>query len=296
MNPKKTWRKFNFKEWRSDEDLRRVSREARSFWLDLCGLIYEAGDQGRLSLKGRPYTVQDLADVLGDDPRVIRRLLAELQAAGVFDTSTDNFITSRRILREEVAADFYQKSGRSGGNPALKNKEFRDQPLKPKNQIKEQEPEKEKNSEEAKASSAAAPPAVSHWELCVHAICAQTGKTPATERGYLGLLRKDLAGFGGEDALREIITDALSRDRIDLKGWLRDAVNRRKAAARANPARPTVALCRLGEFRWCHDWSTGENFTTEGDRRIPIGRNLTDAESAEVVRAVDAAQTMRRAA
>ena len=147
MSAKKSWRKFNFKEWRSDQDLSRVSREARSFWLDLCGLIYEAEDRGRLSLKGKPYSIDDLAAVLGDDRRVVKRLLAELEAAQVFDRDSENFITSRRILREEVAGDFFQKCGRSGGNPALNNKAEALSPLKPKNQRPEPEQEKKKKED-----------------------------------------------------------------------------------------------------------------------------------------------------
>lgn len=152
---KKRWRKFNFVEWRSDADLRRCSREARSFWLDLVGLIYDAEDGGRLSIKGRAPTDRDLAEILGDDPRTVRRLLSELQAAGVFDID-QNFVVSRRISREEHSAKIAREYGKRGGNPALKNKAVDEKRVNPtlKLETRNQKPEQDS---EAKASGADAP-------------------------------------------------------------------------------------------------------------------------------------------
>ncbi len=98
------WARFNFAEWRSDEDLLACSREARSLWLDMCGLIYAAKDRGRLVRANRlPHDLESLNAVLGDDVRVLRRLVTELEAARVFNRDPDGAIVSRRIRREFAA-------------------------------------------------------------------------------------------------------------------------------------------------------------------------------------------------
>jgi hypothetical protein len=152
---KKRWRKFNFVEWRSDADLRRCSREARSMWLDVVGLIYDAEDAGRLSIKGRAPTDKELAEILGDDPRTVRRLMGELQAAGVFDLE-DNFVVSRRISREELQAKVSQEYGQRGGNPALKIKAEVENRVNPVNKKPKPEP-RVREDDDADASSRVKP-------------------------------------------------------------------------------------------------------------------------------------------
>ena len=97
---KRHWTKFNFKEWRSDPELQQCSRAARSLWLDLCGLIYEAEDGGRLTLRGQPFDNRQLSAVLGDDPRTIAAALKELGKAGVYSVDPDGAVFCRRIRRE----------------------------------------------------------------------------------------------------------------------------------------------------------------------------------------------------
>lgn len=121
----KPWRKFNFREWRSDEKLRRCSRDVQAIWLDLCGLIYEAEDMGRLSVIDdgvrRPYTRSELCKITGDDWRVMDRATAELVKHGVCDLE-GGYLVSRRIAREEQKALQDASNGAKGGNPALKDK------------------------------------------------------------------------------------------------------------------------------------------------------------------------------
>lgn len=108
MTRKRHWRKFNFKEWRSSPELLQCSRAARSLWLDLCGLIYEAEDGGRLTLRGAPYDSRQLAAVLGDDPRTITAVLKELGQAGVYSVDPDGAIFCRRIRREMLKENISQ--------------------------------------------------------------------------------------------------------------------------------------------------------------------------------------------
>lgn len=118
---KTPWMKFYPGDWQSEITLKRVSRAARSLWLDIICLIHQGGDH-RLHFNGENPTDRDLAAVLGDDVRTIRKLLSELEKAGVFSRNEETFIISRRILHDKVKAERDKINGKLGGNPALKNK------------------------------------------------------------------------------------------------------------------------------------------------------------------------------
>jgi DNA-binding transcriptional ArsR family regulator len=144
---KRVWYKHFPSDWRSDVLLRQVSRAARSFWLDCIGLMYE-GNSHRLEIGGEPMSVQQISAALGDNPRTVRKLLAELTDMGVCTVDDDGFVTSRRISREFEKAEKDQTNGRKGGNPALiikeNDKSRVNPPLKAQNQ--EPEPEEEKKA------------------------------------------------------------------------------------------------------------------------------------------------------
>lgn len=116
----KPWLKFFTADWRSEITLRCVSRSARSLWIDLLCLIHEGGD-GRLHFNGQNPTDRELAAVLGDNPRTIRKLLSELETAEVFSRNQEDFIVSRRVIRDLQKAERDTENGRTGGNPSLKN-------------------------------------------------------------------------------------------------------------------------------------------------------------------------------
>lgn len=126
----KPWLKFYPGDWQSEVTLKRVSRAARSLWLDILCLIHQGGD-GRLQFNGDNPTERDLSAVLGDDPRTIRKLLAELESAGVFSRDGQNFITSRRILRDNIKAEQDKNNGKLGGNPSLKNNDLGENGVNP---------------------------------------------------------------------------------------------------------------------------------------------------------------------
>lgn len=134
---KKPWMKFYPSDWQSEVTLKRVSRAARSLWLDILLLIHQGGDH-RLHINGDCPTDRDLAAILGDDPRTVRKLIAELESAGVFSRDDQNFITSRRILHDNLKAEKDRNNGQLGGNPSLKNKGLRENGVNP--QVKAQNP------------------------------------------------------------------------------------------------------------------------------------------------------------
>ncbi|MBD8555446.1 hypothetical protein IFT84_13120 [Rhizobium sp. CFBP 8762] len=93
-------------------------------------LIHEGGD-GRLHFDGINPTERDIAAVLGDNPRTIKKLLAELETAGVFSRDQHDFIISRRVIRELEKVERDTRNGRTGGNPALLNKDLAETGVNP---------------------------------------------------------------------------------------------------------------------------------------------------------------------
>lgn len=111
--PRHPYMRFYPSAWRSEPTLKLVSRAARSLWIDLIGLIHE-GDECYLHINGRNPSIKEIAGTLGDDPRTIKTLLAELERAKVFDRDEQDRIVCRRRVREKVRAELAEKHGRSG--------------------------------------------------------------------------------------------------------------------------------------------------------------------------------------
>lgn len=138
MSGTKPWLNFYTSDWRAEITLKQVSREARSLWIDILCLIHDAGD-GRLHFEGKNPTEKELAAALGDNPRTIRKLLRELENANVFSRDQEQFIVSRRIIRDLTKAERDTKNGRTGGNPSLLNKSLHEMGVNPP--VKAQKPE-----------------------------------------------------------------------------------------------------------------------------------------------------------
>lgn len=125
--------RFYPSDWRSEPTLKMVSRAARSFWIDCLCLIHEAGT-GRLEVGGRPASDRDLAAIFGDNPRTVRKLLSEIEEAGVCSRDEDGFVISRRVIRDLLKAEKDANNGRMGGNPALKQPTSEESGLSPRGQ------------------------------------------------------------------------------------------------------------------------------------------------------------------
>lgn len=237
---KKRWRKFNFAEWRADADLRRCSREARSFWLDLVGLIYDAEDGGRLSIKGAAPTDRDLAEILGDDPRTVRRLMAELKGAGVFDMD-GNFVVSRRILREEHQAKIAKEYGKRGGNPSLKNKAQDEKGVNPRLKLDTRDQKPEKTSE-AKASGAGAPLEPLSTKAQIWAIGRPMLEAAGVSKAAAGAVIGKLVKVKGEIEALSIITRMRADPTGDPESYLWKIIGGKADLAEDAGAAPQLEL------------------------------------------------------
>lgn len=123
---KRPWLKWYAADWRAEPLLRMISRAARSYWLDLIGLMHEAVPYGHLLIKGRNPSVRDLCAILGDSERDAQRYLDELEGTGVYSKTDEGVIYSRRMVRDHEKELLRRERGRTGGNPALLTQDNRE--------------------------------------------------------------------------------------------------------------------------------------------------------------------------
>lgn len=144
------WMKFYPNDWMGEPKLKLVSRAARSLWMDMLCLMHQAGT-GRLELKGQPMTQKELSTILGDNPRTIKKLMAELSDAGVSIVVEGSFVASSRMIEDFQKAERDKSNGRKGGNPALKTRENGGERVNP--EVKAQKPEARSQKEVDKSTS-----------------------------------------------------------------------------------------------------------------------------------------------
>lgn len=155
------WAKWYHRDWRSEPKLKLCSRAARSLWLDYLGLIHEGGDH-RLHINGTVPTDKQLGDILGDNPRTIKKLTAELVLNGVCSIDQEGFVYSRKVFQGRIKHERDATNGRMGGNPALKTAKNDDQGVNPPLKAKILEARYQSQSKERKSARADALP--SNWE------------------------------------------------------------------------------------------------------------------------------------
>ncbi len=70
--------------WRKDDGLRSCSLAARGLWADMFIIMHEAKHYGFLTLKnGQPLYATQLSRITGVAKSTLKRLIAELEHAGV---------------------------------------------------------------------------------------------------------------------------------------------------------------------------------------------------------------------
>lgn len=108
-------------DWRKDPALSTCSLAARGLWIELMCVAHESDEYGTLSINGKPMTEQQIARAVGESPALINKLLAELEASGVFSRNESGSIYSRRMIKDERLRNVRADAGRLGGNPNLLN-------------------------------------------------------------------------------------------------------------------------------------------------------------------------------
>lgn len=113
------WIKFYTSDWRSDPALRMCSIAARGVWIEMICLMHEASPYGHLLVNGHRPTDAQLAVLVGMPPDQLSDCKGELEAAGVFSTTKEGVIYSRKMTRMAKKAATARRNGRKGGNPKL---------------------------------------------------------------------------------------------------------------------------------------------------------------------------------
>lgn len=106
-------------DWRKDSALQSCSIAARGLWIELLCVMHECEPYGVLAINGRPMQPAQVARLVGESEKVVRSLLDEIEAAGVFSRDESGAIFSRRMLKDERIRLIRASAGRLGGNPNL---------------------------------------------------------------------------------------------------------------------------------------------------------------------------------
>jgi hypothetical protein len=116
------WMKFWPQDWEGDVALRVVSLSAQGLWMRLVCAMHRSEPYGHLTMNGRPMSVRQVASLASISEREAKKLLDELEKAGVFSRTEDGVIFSRRLVRDRAVSEAGRQNGKAGGNPNLKPK------------------------------------------------------------------------------------------------------------------------------------------------------------------------------
>jgi len=106
-------------DWLRDTAVRSCSVAARGLWADMLCFMHNGEPYGHLKVKGKVIDEVNLARMAGVNLAETRRLLKELERAGVFDRGPGAVIISRRMVRDEKLRSARAAGGKKGGNPQL---------------------------------------------------------------------------------------------------------------------------------------------------------------------------------
>jgi len=112
-------------DWLQDTSLRACSLAARGLWIDMLSFMHQGTPYGYLTLRSvkdgkdilQPILPAVLARMVGGSTEEVERLLAELEAAGVFSRDANGVIFSRRMVQDEKVRELRA----AGGVQSLKN-------------------------------------------------------------------------------------------------------------------------------------------------------------------------------
>ncbi|HFD86889.1 MAG TPA: hypothetical protein ENJ35_04340 [Gammaproteobacteria bacterium] len=109
-------------DWRKDPGVQALDYYERGVWWEMCCLMFESDDRGKLMLNGLKMPDEALAKLLGLDNQKCKQIITTLVNYGVAKVEPDTgIIFSKRMVRDEDIRVKRQEAGKMGGNPALLN-------------------------------------------------------------------------------------------------------------------------------------------------------------------------------
>ena len=111
-------------DWRRDSALQSCSVAARGLWIELMCVMHDCEPYGVLSVNGKAMSVAQLARLVGEQEKVVARLLSELEDAGVCSRDEQGRLFSRRMVKDEAVRESRANGGHAGAEHGHKGGEY----------------------------------------------------------------------------------------------------------------------------------------------------------------------------
>lgn len=112
--PKRPSFQFYPADWLKDTGLQACSFAAQGLWMKMLCIMHESDVYGMLVVNEKPLDEQQLQRLVGGTPRMLEKLLAELEENGVFSRTDEGVIYCRRMVRDEHIRTVRSEAGRKG--------------------------------------------------------------------------------------------------------------------------------------------------------------------------------------
>ncbi len=107
---------FWIADWQKDRALHSCSPEARYAWFEILLMCFESPQRGfLLNPNWNPYTIPQLARLIGYSTQRMKRYLQELGVAGVYSTTSEGVIYNRKMARENKQLNANRRNAKLGG-------------------------------------------------------------------------------------------------------------------------------------------------------------------------------------
>ena len=101
-------------DWRRDAALQSCSVAARGLWIELMCVMHDCEPYGVLSVNGKSMTSAQVARLVGEQEKVVARLMTELEDAGVCSRDGQGRLFSRRMVKDEAVREVRAAGGQGG--------------------------------------------------------------------------------------------------------------------------------------------------------------------------------------
>ncbi len=110
-------------DWRRDAALQSCSVAARGLWIELICVMHDCEPYGVLAVNGKAMSNAQIARLVGEQEKVVARLLAELEDAGVCSRDPEGRVFSRRMVKDEGVREARAAGGYAGAEHGHKGGE-----------------------------------------------------------------------------------------------------------------------------------------------------------------------------
>jgi hypothetical protein len=256
--------------WLADTALQSCSLAARGLWHEMNCHMHQSEPYGHLYVNGKPVSAEKLANLCRISANTCRKLLSELEDAGVFSRDENSAIFSRRMVRDEAAREKAAEAGRANGNKGAEYGHLGAEhgakggrPRKTEGGVisepEETPPETPLNPPSSSASASAT--AVNEDKLSL--VCAQPAAEHGDEGGEADLLGHQVNGHRGPPECphievlglwAEVMPDQVQHDRERWKGKRADHLRarwRETAVAKGWASQAEGIAYMRKFFMWC---------------------------------------------